>query len=364
MNETTILFLAILHKAHCTHKDLEKFVNKWYEIYDVYEKIISWEWGIYGDWITMERKQKIEENLRKVDKKALENTIESLGINIITKTDSTYPKRLLTIKNAPFILYVRGHLEEKKIMLSIVGSRKSTAYGTRALRQIIPALIVSGCGIVSGWAHGIDAISHSLALEFGWYTLSVFGSSVDIYYPRENTDIFEKIVASGWALISSYPLWSEPEPYMFPQRNEIVAALSDGVIIPEAWEKSGTLITAALALEQWKDVFAFPWDIFRETSAGTNGLIARWEAKSVTKPGDILEEYLPSEKSWWVIFTEKEFQTKEEKDIYKSISLGYNTPDLLGQNTDYTIDTIMITLSLLEIGGHIMISRTGKYDIL
>lgn len=123
--------------------------------------------------------------------------IRSKGITIITLESELYPEKLRTIKQAPYLLYIRGTLREERKMLGVVGSRRSTSYGRKILEAIIPELVRASCGIVSGGAHGIDAISHELTLAACGYTISVFGSGVDIYYPVENTRLFEAIITSG-----------------------------------------------------------------------------------------------------------------------------------------------------------------------
>jgi DNA processing protein len=177
--------------------------------------------------------------------------------------------------------------------------------------------------------------------------------------------LFENIIQKWWALVSIFPIGTKPEPYYFPIRNEIVAALSDGIIIPEAGIKSGTLITANLALEHGRDVFAVPGDIFREASMGTNSLIAKWEAKCIQSAQDILEEYFPNVTSQPTsLFDEKNWDNDEEKYIFNAILDGYNTPDSIWEKTNYSIDTIILTLSLLEINGHIRLGSGWKYETI
>jgi DNA processing protein len=356
--------LAILHSAGLTQKDLRKIWSWWGSFTLFAEKLLCWDSHI-APWISGERFAKIISRFWDTDTDHIEKTLKEKSISIITFQDESYPKRLRTIRNAPYILYVRWKLEEKKLMLGIVWSRKSTSYGKKILESIIPSLVSIDSGIVSGWAYGIDAISHDITLKHGWYTVSVFGCWVDVAYPPQNTSLFEMIIATWWALVSIFPIGTEPEPYLFPIRNEIVAALSDGIIIPEAWIKSGTLITANLALEHGRDVFAFPGDIFRETSAGTNMLIWTGQAKSITWPEGILEEYFPAvAQSSLVINEQKTFDSEEQKDIYEAIKDGYTTPDLIWQNTKHSIDVIVMTLSLLEIDCHIKLGNSGSYEII
>ncbi len=315
--------------------------------------------------MTDDRRNKILEKLSKVDIIKIEKVIQEKNIEIVTIESEKYSEKLRTIKQSPYLLYVRGDLREERKMLGVVGSRRSTSYGKKILDKIIPELVHANCGIVSGGAHGIDALSHSITLESGGYTISVFGSGIDIFYPAQNTKLFEDIIAQWWALVSIFPIGTEPEAFNFPIRNEIVAALSDGIIIPEAASKSGTLITAQLALEHGRDVFAIPGDVFRETSMGTNNLIARGEAKCIQNATDILEEYFPNMTSTTIsMFAEKNFEDEYQKNIYNTIIEWYNTPDSIWQNSSYTIDTIIMTLSLLEIDGHISLWAGGKYEVI
>jgi DNA processing protein len=346
-------YLAYLHMAGLTHADLKKLFSEQEDYKIVFDNIIkSGELSV--PWIPSERKQKIIDKSRTIDIWKVWKIIQEKNIKIVTLHDDNYPESLRTIKQAPYLLYVRGDLHRERKMLWVVGSRKNTTYGKKILENIIPELIKSGCGIISGGAYGIDAISHDITLAHGGYTISVFGCSVDIYYPLQNTQLFEAILARWWALVSIFPIGTKSEAYMFPIRNEIVAALSDG-----------TLITAWLALEHGRDVFAVPWDIFRETSEWTNWLIARWEAKCICSAHDILEEYFPDiSMTTASLFSEKEFASEEQKNIYSALSEWYNTPDQLWQNTQYSIDTIIMTLALLEMEWHIRLSRLGSYELL
>lgn len=356
--------LASLHSGGFTQKDLQKLFENKQNYSDILVDFL-WARNTPTPWITDDRRNKILEKLPTIDITKLEEVLRIKNITIVTMDSNIYPAKLRTIKQAPYFLYVRGTLREERKMLGVVGSRRSTSYGRKILDTIIPELVRAECGIVSGGAHGIDAMSHEITLASGGYTISVFGSGVERYYPVENTRLFDSIVTSGWALVSIFPIGTPPEPYNFPIRNEIVAALSDGIIIPEAAIKSGTLITAQLALDHGRDVFAAPGDIFRETSMGTNWLIARWEAKCITSATDILEEYFPNLTSTTIsMFAEKVWENDEQKKIYNIIIDGNNTPDSIWQNSEYTIDIITMTLTMLEIDGHIRLGAGGKYEVL
>jgi DNA processing protein len=356
--------LAFLHSAGFTHLDLKKLFATSENYDEVWEGFVSGKW-VTTPWMTDERRAKILERLTKVDTEVISRIIREKDISLISIHSESYPEWLRTIKQAPYLLYVRWDLHEERKMLGIVGSRRNTSYGKKVLENIIPDLVRAGCGIVSGGAYGIDAISHEATLACGGYTISVFGCSVDIYYPVQNTRLFDTILERWWALVSIFPVGTEAEPYMFPIRNEVVAALSDGIIIPEAWVKSGTLITAQLALDHGRDVFAVPGDILRETSMGTNWLIARGEAKCIVSATDILEEYFPNlTMTATSLFTDKVFDSDEKWDIYHTITEWYDTPDSIWQNTDYTIDVITMTLTLLEIDGYIRLGGGGKYEVI
>ncbi len=357
-------FLATLHAIWFTHADLKKIFESNTEYEKVYQKILS-ENTVEYPWISPERKEKILKNIKNINVWNIQHIIHEKNIELITLHDSRYPESLRTIKQAPYLLYIRWTLRNDMRLLGIVWSRKSTSYGKKVLENIIPKLTAKWFGVVSGWAYGIDAISHEVTLEHGGYTISVFWCSVDIYYPVQNTRLFDRILEQGGALVSIFPLGTQAEPYMFPIRNEVVAALSVGIIIPEAGIKSGTLITAALALEHGRDVFAIPWDITRETSMWTNTLIARGEAKCIQQAEDILEEYFPSVPTEKLsLFESPEFESEEQKIIYSALLDGYTTTDELWQNTDLEFDTIVMNLTLMELSWYIRLNTHGKYEII
>jgi DNA processing protein len=358
MYKDTVM-MSTLHMAGCTSRDFQKLREVWKTELQIYEDITLGSWDKYTDWMTHERREKIRYKLKSIIPRDIADSLDKHGISVVLWWTDQYPVRLQRLERFPYILYIRGTLRHTELSLAIVWSRKSTTYGEHILDNIIPSLVSTWAAIISGWAYGIDSIAHEKTLSYGWYAVCVFWNSLDYYYPERNYRLFEKIIeAWGW-LVSPFALWTMAESYLFPQRNEIVAGLSDGVIIPEAWEKSGTLITAHLALEQWKDVFCFPWDIFRSTSLGTNSLIQKWEAKCVHNAAAILEEFFEQKAD--IPKKEKEFATKEENDIYKCINLGYDNAEDIANFSDYTVDSVLQTLSLLEIGWHIQVSREGKY---
>jgi len=223
-------------------------------------------------------------------KKSLE-LIENAGINIITYQDELYPAKLLEIYDRPPFLYVKGSLKKEDINISIVGSRLASTYGKYTTERISRELALRGVTIVSGLARGIDSAAHRGALAAQGRTIAVLGTGLDVIYPPENKKLFTAIGQNG-AVVSEFPLGTPPHAFNFPARNRIISGMSYGVVVVEAGEKSGSLITARLALEQGREVFAVPGSIDSAGSRGTNKLIKQG-AKLIENTDDILEEILP-----------------------------------------------------------------------
>jgi len=218
--------------------------------------------------------------------------LKEVGGTILTLNDDAYPKRLREIYDPPALLYVKGELKkEDDLAVSIVGSRKTSPYGRWITERVSRDLARNGVTIVSGMARGIDSVAHWGAVSEGGRTIAVLGCGVDVIYPSENRNLYAKIIDQG-AILSEFPMGSPPEGGHFPKRNRIISGLSIGVVVVQANEKSGSLITAGYALEQGREVFAVPGNIGTEGSRGTNRLIKEG-AKMVESSEDILEEILP-----------------------------------------------------------------------
>ena len=210
-------------------------------------------------------------------------------INIDSKY---YPKQLKKIYDPPLKLYVLGNKQLLKGKgIAIVGARKATEYGKKIALQISKELSQIGINIISGLAIGIDTYAHlgTLHEECIGKTIAVLGSGLDKIYPKENIELARRIVKSGGCIVSEYPVGRSASKLNFPQRNRIISGLSKSVLVVEASEKSGSLITADFALEQGREVFAVPGDINKETSKGTNELIKQG-AKIVTSYIDVIHE--------------------------------------------------------------------------
>lgn len=214
-----------------------------------------------------------------------------MEIKEISIFDDEYPKSLKNIYDPPMKLYVVGDYSIlKEFKIAIIGCRKCSKYGEMCAKYFSSNLASNNVIIVSGLARGIDSFSHNSCINAGGKTIAVVGSGLDVIYPTENKWLYDKIIKTGGAIISEYPLGTKPLKYHFPARNRIISALSDGVLVVEANEKSGTLITVDFALEQGKNIFVVPGNINSLNSKGTNSLIKEG-AKLVQNVADILEEY-------------------------------------------------------------------------
>ena len=219
--------------------------------------------------------------------------IRKYGCQVVTLYDAAYPLHLKEIDTPPVVLYVRGELTpEDALSVSLVGSRNAKDYGRKVSYRLSYQLAQRGLTVVSGFAKGVDTAAHRGALEAGGRTVAVMGNGLSVIYPATNSDLAEKIEASG-ALVSEFPMAARPKPRNFPRRNRIISGLTLGTVVVEASNRSGALITARLAAEQNREVFAVPGEIFSELSTGTHKLINDG-AKLINTVDDLLNELPPS----------------------------------------------------------------------
>lgn len=220
------------------------------------------------------KKDEIKEILKQDYRKSLEQDIEYIkkyNIKVININNNYYPANLKNIYDAPVVLYAIGNIELlKEKSIAIVGTRRCTNYGKKVAKQISAEITMYNLNVISGLAVGIDTQAH---IGAHGKTIAVLGSGVDIIYPEENKTLAKEIIHNGGLIISEYPIGTKPEKMYFPSRNRIISGISDGVIVVEARQKSGSLITAEFALEQGKDVYAVPGNITSLNSEGTNNLI-------------------------------------------------------------------------------------------
>jgi DNA processing protein len=276
--------------------------------------------------------------------------LERLGISVLTWESQDYPRLLKNIVDSPPILYVRGHLKpEDEWALAVVGTRRATSYGRECTRLLVGGLVESGITVVSGLAYGIDTEAHKTAVRAGGRTIAVLGCGVDIVYPSENRQLSQAIIEKG-AIISEYPLGTNPESGNFPRRNRIISGLSLGVLIVEGTIQSGARITADYALEHGREVFAVPGTILRRNSSGPNYLIQNG-AKLVTQVNDILEELnltmIAHHAEARAIIPDNEV----EAVLLERLSAEPIHVDDLGQATGLSAPEIASALTMMELKG-------------
>ena len=276
--------------------------------------------------------------------------LERYRVKPLVYDDPLYPARLKQIYDYPPVLYVRGNLPtEDEPCLAIVGTRRPTIYGRQVTEGIVADLARSKITIVSGLARGIDSVAHRTTLDTGGRTIAVLGSGLDIVYPGENAKLAQAIMEQG-ALVSEYPLGVKPRAENFPLRNRIMSGLSLGVLVVEAGERSGALITAHQAAEQNREVFAIPGSILSPASQGTNHLIQEG-AKLVRNYADILQEL-----NLTIVIRQAEIKEFSPDDEFESAVLKQLTSepshiDEICRQSGLTMQEVSSTLAMLELKG-------------
>jgi DNA processing protein len=264
--------------------------------------------------------------------------------------DDAYPARLKEIYDRPPLLYIRGELgEASEWCLGVVGTRRPTAYGRQVAEELTDGLARNGLCVVSGLARGIDAIAHRTTLDAGARTVAVLACGLDMVYPREHTALAKEIIERG-ALISDYPLGTQPRGDYFPRRNRIMSGVSMGVLIVEGDVKSGAMITAKLALEQDREVFAVPGSIFSVQSRGTNWLIQQG-AKLVLSVEDVLEELNLKSVPQQMEMREIIETTDTETALLRHISREPAHVDEVCRDSGLPVATVSSVLAMLELKG-------------
>lgn len=287
--------------------------------------------------------------------------VHSLGIQVLTWEDEAYPRRLKEIDQPPPVLYLRGNLlPEDEWAVAIVGTRGITAYGRQVTAEIASVLARRGVTVISGLARGVDAEAHKVALNAGGRTLAVLGSGVDQIYPPEHRQLANQIIASG-ALMSDYAPGTPPDGVNFPPRNRIISGLSMAVIVIEAGERSGALITAEFAADQGREVFAVPGNINAPKSVGCNRLIHQG-ARPLLTPEDVLESLdLASFQQQRVA---RAVLPKDEVEA-RLLSVLTREPmhvDDIRARVDMPIEKVSATLALMELKG--MVRQLGGMNFV
>ena len=285
--------------------------------------------------------------------------LDRYGVKVLTYHDPDYPSRLKEIYDYPPIIYLRGSLlPEDEWCLAVVGTRRATVYGRQVTEEIVADLARSKITIVSGLAKGIDSVAHHSALEAGGRSIAVFACGLDIVYPGENADLARRIMQQG-ALISEYPLGTRPKADNFPRRNRIMSGLSLGVLVVEAGETSGAMITAHLALEQNREVFAIPGSILSPASRGTNHLIQEG-AKLVRDYTDILEELNLTAVAQQIEMKEVIPPSETESLLLKQLSAEPTHIDEVCRLSGLPVSTVSSTLAMMELKG--LVKQVGAMN--
>ncbi|MGB4657780.1 MAG: DNA-processing protein DprA, partial [Mobilitalea sp.] len=291
--------------------------------------------------------------------------LEKSQIRFITKEDEGYPDKLRQIYNAPFSIYLKGKLPAVGVkVLSVVGARDCSPYGKEMAKYLAGAAAAEGIAVVSGLARGIDAFAHEGAMMGGGSTYAVLGCGIDICYPKENINVYMDIQSTG-GILSEYAPGVLPFAGNFPMRNRIISGMCDGILVIEAKEKSGSLITVDMGLEQGKNIYALPGRATDSISEGCNNLI-KMGAKLVTSPKDILEDFLPDY---------EQRQKKQERRasimqmspdaaiIYQSLSREPKHIEEIAGATQLQMAVLMEELLMLELRGTIKQSLKNYYAI-
>lgn len=298
------------------------------------------------------------------DAEVIIEKIDNMGGRVMTWEDDDYPRLLRELYDPPYVLYVKGESPDwdKILTIGVVGTRICTDYGLRATEKITRDLAKAGVVIVSGMARGIDSAANKMAVECGTPTIAVLGSGLDVIYPAENKWLYDAICKNGMVM-TEYPPGTRPLKQNFPKRNRIMAGLSYGVLVAQAPEKSGALITAQYAVNNNRDVFVIPADMFNVAHLGSNKLIQSG-AKLILSADDIIDEY--------PYFDFK--SDEDDTDIYSGLSEPERKiVDLLGKGALYMDDIvralnlsqseITTAMLMLEMNGVIKRYGAGQYRL-
>lgn len=291
---------------------------------------------------------------------------ERSEIKLVCISDKEYPENLKRIFDTPVLLYYKGNLSESdKYSLSIVGTRNPTEYGKYNCEKFTDELSGLNIPIVSGFARGIDTIVHKTCIKNKRLNYAVFGCGVDVIYPYENKRLYPEVIECG-AVISEFPLGAKPDKVNFPRRNRIISGISVGTIVVESGIKGGALLTAEIAVDQDREVFAFPGNISSKQSEGTNELIKRGQAKLITNIDDILNELEVKLKP----ILKKDYTAKtdvltlnlseSENKIYSVLDYDPVHIDTINELTDLTISDCLVNLLTLEFKSLVR-QVPGKY---
>ncbi len=283
----------------------------------------------------------------------------ALGVRLTFWGDEDYPRGLFDLVKPPVVLYSRGGWPPPGKMDGVVGTRRCSSYGERIARSVSARLTEGGRGVLSGGALGIDGAAHAGTLEAGGMTVAVLGTGVDVVYPSGHKTLFDRIIERG-TLLSEFPLSTRARPWRFPRRNRLIAALSDRLIVIEAPEKSGAIVTARLALEMGREVWAVPGRMDEWGCRGSNGLL--WDgAHPLVDLDDLVRIAEPAQGRLFA----REIKKENSSPVLEALQLfGDQTVDILASRVRMSAADILVELSRMEAFGRVRCSVGGRWSVI
>lgn len=340
----------LIKKLYESHKDLLELFSQ-----DMSKTILSKE--------DVERIEQIKVEIKKYKLDEIKKSLEKNHIGFIALCDNNYPLKLKEINDSPLGLFYKGNLNIlKEKSVAIVGTRAATNYGINISKKIASLLAEQNLVIISGLASGIDTSAHIGAVKSG-KTIAVLGTGVDIAFPYTNKELYKEILEKGGLIVSEYPPGSPGLPWNFPQRNRIISALSDAVVVIEGDVQSGAMITAKIAIKHGKPLFALPGPIDSPVSNGPNVLIKSGAAELLTSVNDILEKIGEGKQVQLDLKnndTKLEELNEKQKNIYKLLSTAKSFDTILLESS-LNISDLVTNLSILELRGFVQKMADGNY---
>ncbi|MDD4437311.1 MAG: DNA-processing protein DprA [Tissierellia bacterium] len=359
INQKTLLWLSA---NGVSNNKISKLLEYFGSPENLWENFVSEKHNL--SFLKTDAIEELSENKNNFVEERLMKKLKIEKAEIVTIFDEEYPAKLKQIQGAPYLLYYKGNLDFiNNISIAVIGSRKATSYGKWAAEKLTKELSEVGVNIVSGLAVGIDTIAHKTALKYNSKTFGIIGCGINVVYPKNNLELFKQISGNNGAVITEYPFDIQPVAFNFHDRNRIISGLSEGVLVIEAQEKSGTLITAGHAANQGREIFAVPGNIDSLYSKGTNALI-RDGAKITVSIDDIIEEILELKERVKLqnAFIDLSTLTDDEIRIMDSLKSGKNTVEELRQEIKMETGELLGNLTLLEMKGAIKVS-TDKISL-
>lgn len=342
---------AALHTAfNLSHSKLRA-------IYETYGERVSsvWQQSEVSRLLTLIKPKSLEDAMgqwRTWNMETFLKSVKNTGTTFLFEFEQNFPVACREVSPRPFLLYIRGDARLLgQASIALVGSRRMPHYGALLVEATVPTLVRAGFVTVSGGAFGVDTHVHKSTMEAGGKTIAVLGTGVDIAYPSSNVALYKKMVQGGHLLVSEFPLGKVAEPYHFPMRNRIIAAIADSVLVVEARGASGSLITARAALDIGKETFCYIGNIFDKAMEGAHTLVQRGEASAVVSPLHLLEHL-----GCLSVADEEEKKTTVSAREMSFLELFSGVPadlDSIFENSHMTMTDFQLQMTLMEVRGYI-----------